>query len=377
MTVDYITTYDAADVHNWSGLGYYLANALESLDVPIHYTGVKMDRPGMFYKLKDKAYGLVGKKFQYNRDVDYIKRYTDKVSKQIDPRADVLLSPGSIPLALLETRKPKVFYTDATFAGMIGFYDAFSGLCRETVEAGNYLEQKALESATLAVYASDWAARTAIEHYNVPADKVKVVPFGANIRCDRTPEDIRRLAAARDTRECHLLFLGVDWERKGGDLALQTAELLNQRGLKTTLHVVGIKDLAPSKKRPFVKDYGFISKSTQEGRTTLDRLLSMAHFLILPTRAEAYGLVLCEACSFGTPCLVTDVGGTSTIVRDGLNGKTFPLEAGAGKYADYITEYLPAGDAYASLCASSFNEFSGRLNWDVAGRHLVKLLNEL
>ena len=130
-----------------------------------------------------------------------------------------------------------------TFVILIGFYDDYSKLSAETIRDGNRLEQKALDSAALAIYSSDWAAQTAINNYKVDATKVRVVPFGANIECDRSLNDIKSIVSSRSKGECNLLFLGVDWKRKGGDLAVKIAEELNKQGLKTKLHVAGIKKI--------------------------------------------------------------------------------------------------------------------------------------
>ncbi len=60
---------------------------------------------------------------------------------------------------------------------------------------------------------------------------------------------------------CKLLFIGVDWERKGGDVALKVVELLNNMGVQTELHIVGCD---PEGSMPtFVVRHGFIPKKTR------------------------------------------------------------------------------------------------------------------
>jgi glycosyltransferase involved in cell wall biosynthesis len=378
MKVSYVTTYDASDVHNWSGLGFYIGKMLENADVDVEYIGNLKTRFNFESLLKKLIYTkLLHKSFDIAREPIIAKQLAAQVQRQISDDADIVFSPGSIPIALLETSKPKVFYTDSTFAGMIGFYDAFSHLSCETIKHGNYLEQKALESAALAIYASHWAAQSAINNYNVDPEKVKVVPFGSNFHSKKTFGEVKRIASARSKNECHLLFLGVDWKRKGGDMALSVASKLNEFGLKTTLHVAGIKKL-PFKRMPeYVIDYGFVSKSTKAGVEMIEKLLTVSHFLILPTRAEAYGLVLCEANSFGVPCITSDVGGVPTIIKDDVNGKMFQLTDGADLYAQYIYSIFNNKQQYHALCCSSYNEFEARLNWNKAGKEIRKLLNEL
>jgi glycosyltransferase involved in cell wall biosynthesis len=239
------------------------------------------------------------------------------------------------------------------------------------------MEQLALDKCQLAIYSSDWAAKTAIENYRVDPSKVKVVPFGANIECDRDISYIKTLIDAKPSHQCNLLFIGVEWYRKGGDIALQVAEELNKQGLPTQLTVVGCKPNAEQPLPDFVTSLGFVSKTTEEGVQKIKQLLSEAHFLILPSMADCTPIVFCEANSFGVPCLATNVGGIPTIIKDDVNGKTFAKEANIADYCTYISNVFSNYSQYKSLALSSFNEYQCRLNWSVAGKTVKKLLTNL
>ena len=126
----------------------------------------------------------------------------------------------------------------------------------------------------------------------------------------------------------------------------------------------------------FVKSAGFIDKKSALGRKRFDDLLGGSHLLILPARAEAFGVVLCEAASFGVPVLATRVGGIPTIVRQGVNGLLFaPDDADA--IAAAVRELVADRAQYENLARSSFEEYESRLNWGVAGRAVKQLLQSL
>lgn len=260
---------------------------------------------------------------------------------------------------------------------MLNFYEGFTNVCSEAIKAGNLIEQQALHTCDLAIYASEWAANTALEFYNVSANKIKVVPFGANLECDRTISDIEKIINERSRTKCQLLFLGVDWERKGGPLVLEIAEQLNRNGIQTELHIAGIGKLPVSSIPAYVTNHGFLDKSTYEGRDKINKLLSTSHFLVLPSKAEAFGLVFGEASSFGVPSISRAVGGITTAIRDNRNGRTFPLEASAKDFADYIENIFLDYKRYEQLAYSSFNEYKSRLNWEVAGKAVMDLLKQL
>jgi hypothetical protein len=61
-----------------------------------------------------------------------------------------------------------------------------------------------------------------------------VIPWGANFECNRTLDDIHTTIKAKSKRPCKLLFIGVDWVRKGGDIALRVVKELNENGLDST-----------------------------------------------------------------------------------------------------------------------------------------------
>ncbi|MFR0584703.1 hypothetical protein ACLUX0_10505 [Limosilactobacillus mucosae] len=55
-----------------------------------------------------------------------------------------------------------------------------------------------------------------------------------------------------------LFFSGVDWERKGGEIAFNTVVALNKRGINCELLISGISKLPESiAKSNFVKSYGY------------------------------------------------------------------------------------------------------------------------
>ncbi len=375
MQLAYVTTYDSADVNQWSGLGSYILRSLEAAGVQASTIGnlAEVDLP-LISRLKRACYTKASsKRYLTDRDPTILRSYAAQVQKQLDRLdTDVVFSPGTVPIAYLKTDKPIVFYTDATFAGMLDFYPWFTNLSRESIKQGNRMEQQALTKCRLAIYASQWAADSAIKYYDVDPAKVKVVPFGANMTCDRDEQDIARLANQKPMDTCKLLLLGVDWHRKGGPRALEVAKQLTDSGLPTELHVVGIEELPVSS--PLIVNHGFISKKTDEGQKRLDQLLSESHFLILPSVAECFGIVFSEASSFGLASLATRVGGIPTAVHEGRNGWTFDLQDGADAYCQQIQRLMSSKAAYTDMALSSFREYKDRLNWDASGKRICELI---
>jgi glycosyltransferase involved in cell wall biosynthesis len=381
MKIAYVTNFDARTLSNkWSGTGYYIAHSLQKQSITLDYIGPLEDRLALQFvsKLKSRYYKYFRKNYiKYIGPLilrDYGRQITEKLNSS---KADIVFSAGSDLIAYLECNQPIIFWADATFANIIDLYPVYSNLCQESLQNANFIQSMSLQKSQLAIYSSDWAAQTAINYYNTDPKKVKVVPFGANIESNLTIDEIKSQIQSRPTNQCKLLFLGMDWFRKGGDVALEVAEKLNNSGLKTELTIVGCQ---PSVDKPlpnFVKVLGFIPKSTSEGKKKIYQLIADSHFLILPSIADCSPIVFCEANSLGVPCLSRRVGGIPTIIKDNLNGKLFDRDSDPIEYCEYIYNIFTNYNQYKELALSAFNEYESRLNWRVAGQEVRDLLMTL
>ena len=293
MKLAFVSCSNPADVNAWSGLPTHILQALRAAGADIETVcypekGFKTSS----LSLVKRVYYMLFQRQRYLRDREerMVKSYAAEIEAQLKGGTqDVIFSLGTLPIAHLRTKDPIVFWADATFAGMVDFYPDFTNLCSETLSSGNAIEKSALEKASLAIYASHWAAQSAISHYHASPQKVKVVPFGANLDNPPCLDDLSTALQHRSLDKCKLLFVGVDWHRKGGPKALEVADLLNRRGFHTELHVVGC--IPPRPSPAFVRNHGFISKDTERGRRDLDQLFLSSHFLILPSVAECYVIV--------------------------------------------------------------------------------------
>lgn len=381
MKIAYVTSPDAKNIKSWSGTPYYMSRSLENLFGELEYIGplnIKISSRIRF-KFKQIPYKyLLGKEYAWDSETSRMKDFTRQITRKLAAfNSDIIFGPLTYPLSYLECKQPVVFWTDSTFAGLIDYYPFHTNLCKESIVNGIALDKNALEKCKLAIFSSEWAAKTAIDNYQIDKDKVKVVPYGANIDSSRSFDDIKNIVDSRPSNKCNLLFLGVQWFRKGGDIAFQVADKLNQAGLMTQLTIIGCQPVTNRPLPNFVKSLGYISKSTEEGRKQIDKALAEAHFLILPVRAECYGIIFCEANSFGTPCLSVSTGGIPTIIQNDLNGKLFSKNSIATEYCAYILNLFSNYSRYKELALSSFQEYQSRLNWSVATQTVKKLLLEV
>ena len=263
-----------------------------------------------------------------------------------------------------------------TLATAIDFYPHFSEFCEESIRNGKAMERMALKKACLVIYTSKWAADEAIKIYKLDESAVKVVNYGPNLDSTPSSRAVKRGVEGRKKSPCKLLFLGIDWHRKGGDLAVEIVKKLNEDGIPSELAVVGPTEL-DEEFPDFVRLYGRINKSKKEGLELFDQLMQNSHFLLLPTRADCTPHAIFEASANGLPTISTDVGGIASMVTNDVNGRIFPLDDVVDGSCSVIADYMKNYDDYTRLALSSYQEFESRLNWASAGAQVKGYLERL
>lgn len=280
-----------------SGTTFQMCQALKRIGADIVWLQPKHN---FFYKLVNLFFKVLAvsthTKILRDHTIPLAKIESKSLKKRDIEKCDILFAPfASTSLYALKTGKPIIYLSDATFAVMVDYY--FKGLVSWNVKQANKIEQTALLKATHAIYASQWAYNSAIQDYNADKSRIHVIEFGANI-------DEQNIIPHQFSYKgrLDLLFLGVDWIRKGGDIAVEATRYLNDNGIPTTLHIVGIPNLNNDiANLPYVKNYGFLNKNNPDDYNQLVSIIQQSHCLLLPTTAECAGIVFCESSANGIP----------------------------------------------------------------------------
>ncbi len=361
LTIGFATRQDARDARSWSGVPYQMAQALSQAGGEIHYIGpmstealsLRRHAQGIRRRLGAKTL-LPVQSLAASRS--FGKQISEAISKE---RPDLVFSPvGSAMLSSFHDDVPVVYSSDATYRLMRGYYPKYSVNTSRAARQADEIERRTIERADLIVYPTDWVAQSAIEHYGADPSKVHVVPYGANVE----PPERESALAERPSGPIQLLFVGVDWARKGGNIAVAALDDLNARGRAAELTVIGCRP-PDSSLRPEMTVVPFLDKNDPSDRRRMADFYLAADFFVLPTRQECYGIVFCEAAAYGLPSLATDTGGVSGAVREGVTGHLLPSAAGGPEYADVVERILAAPGGLEALRQTARDEYETRLNW--------------
>ena len=215
----------------------------------------------------------------------------------------------------LMKRVPSVISLDATplqYDALGAFYGHVpSGDAR--IEAlKKRLNQRVFQSARHLVAWSQWAKDSLVADYGVSADKVSVIPPGidtARWHFDR---------ATRPPGPVHLLFVGGDFARKGGDTLLEAFGRLPP-ALDVRLHIV-TKTRGVGEGLPNVT----VWHDVQPNSDALLGLFARADLFVFPTRGDCLPLAVMEAMAAGLPVVTTTVGALPEAITHGETGWVVP-----------------------------------------------------
>lgn len=366
LRIAYVSVNDPLDKRSWSGTTYYVGQTIQKNIGDVHFVG-----PVKFPRWLDKLLRGVAKFCRVVFKEDYYTKYSILQSwyasrwlkKRMEGHYDFILAPASSPVMGMfgKSELPIIHFHDATFDLLTGYYREFERVSRFTKWEGEYLERKALKNSDFIFYTSEWAARSALEHYRIAADRIHVMPLAANM--DVVPPGEKVYDKEKNQR-LTMLFLAVEWDRKGGAIAFDAlVHICDTLGVDAKLIVCGCTP-PEGFSHPNMEVIPFLNKNVPADYAKFTEVLSTSHFLILPTRGDCSLLVACESNAYGMPAITTNTGGVPDVVKDGVNGYCLPYEAGGAVYGQLIVELFADKKRYHDLVASSRRRFEEVLNWD-------------
>jgi glycosyltransferase involved in cell wall biosynthesis len=209
--------------------------------------------------------------------------------------------------------KPTILSTDGTPSNKRHMRDAY-GMAKQgrlPELAKRTLYGSVYGTAAGLVGWSNWVKASFVEDYGYPEQDVAVIPPGI---------DLAQFSAGDRKHELpRILFVGGDFERKGGTLLL---EVFRKRLRGRAELILVTRDAVQVE--PGIQ----LHQNVQANSQALRDLYATSDIFVLPTLADCFSLVCMEALAAGLPVISTKVGGIPDIVREGETG--FLLEAGKG-----------------------------------------------
>ncbi|MBV8742337.1 MAG: glycosyltransferase family 4 protein [Sinobacteraceae bacterium] len=248
---------------------------------------------------------------------------------------------------------PHFVYTDHTHLSNL-HYDDFD---RRQLRSRGWLrlERALYHNATTVFTRSTDVAADLNRFYDVPPNKVACVWAGSNVEIDTQapPQN-------DDYSNQRILFVGIDWERKGGpELVAAFREVLRS-------HPRAQLVIAGAAVTPDVPNCTVLGRITA---TELAQHYQQASIFCLPTKREPFGIAFVEALQHRLPVVATRVGAVPDMVSDGVNGflvapgETAPL-------AESLNRLLADPQLCRTMGERSYEQARDRYDWRRVGARL-------
>ncbi len=191
---------------------------------------------------------------------------------------------------------------DMTLRQATACHPVFSRMSAAASDGWERRRARIYDAARMCTAASRWTADSLAHDYGLPGARIAVVGFGANHRA---------IQAARDWRSPRFLFVGIDWERKGGPLLLRAFARLRSTLPEARLDVIGGH---PALAQEGVTFHGVLSQKVERERETVLELFSRATCFAMPSQVEPFGIVYVEAAAAGIPSIGSSIGGPRDLI---------------------------------------------------------------
>ena len=198
---------------------------------------------------------------------------------------------------------PHFVYTDHTHLARLNY----PGFDKHKLRSKKWIkmERGIYEHAALTFTRSSNISKSLVEQYNISPGKVVVTGVGSNL----------------DTRDIHLdnddyhnkniLFVGIDWERKGGPDLINAFQKVVNKHPDARLTIVGC---SPELHSLNCETTGKVPDGE------MGQYFRKASIFCLPTKMEPFGVAFIDALYYKLPIVATNIGAIPDFVKPGENG---------------------------------------------------------
>jgi hypothetical protein len=243
----------------------------------------------------------------------YVRGRLDAL-READPVDAVVVNTQSVglDLARLAAELPVFVCLDATFTELarspwFAPNRVAAAVAPLTLAPLRIKERRLVSAATRLLGWSRRVLGSLERDYGVPREKLEHLPPSVHLPPPR--------AAERVAGRPRILFMGGDFQRKGGPLLLDC--FLRHFADRCELHLVTQSEVPP---HPGV----FVHHGVKAHTPAWTELWESADVFVFPSTLETFGIVLLEALAFGVPVVASTAGAAREILADGQAGLLLP-----------------------------------------------------
>jgi glycosyltransferase involved in cell wall biosynthesis len=225
-------------------------------------------------------------------------------------------------------------------------------------------ERRLYDAIDLIFCMSEQLRESFLADFGQAPEKVVTVGAGANV-APAAP-------SSREPTPARFLFVGKQWERKGGPTVLAAFSRLRAERPEVELVIAGPTDL--SVHSPGVELLGRVSREGPGGHGRMEAVYADATAFVMPSLYEPLGVAVIEAMAAGLPCIGSTGGALPELIEEGETGFLVPpgdedaLLDRMRRLADDPELCRRLGEAGAARYRESFT-------WDAVAERMIEAIS--
>jgi len=252
---------------------------------------------------------ILGEEINYYRmrTKYYVLKRAEACEREIQKiryKYDVILQTSWQPAIRTKPTVPRCIYIDFTMKLAEREYPPWTRfLSKSDKKVWEIMENKTFQNANLIFTFSDNTRNSVINDYNINREKVITVYSGVNLK--KLPD------IEKNYDKKIILFVGVEFERKGGLTLLRAFKEVKREIPDSKLVIVG--------STPHTSDKGVVIKG-YISRSELLQLYTNASIFVMPSICDPFPNVFLEAMAYKNPCIGSTASGIPEIIKEGKTG---------------------------------------------------------
>jgi glycosyltransferase involved in cell wall biosynthesis len=253
---------------------------------------------------------------------------------------------------------PHFIYTDHTNLANL-HYEGFGEA--KIFPTWNPLEKLIYQNATKIFTMSEHVRHSLIDQYQADPNKVTCIQAGCNL-------EFKPIPLQNDNyRNKNILFVGVEWERKGGLLLVEAFKTVLKKHPDARLTIVGCSP------KISVQNCEIIGQIPLE---EVRQHYAKASVFCLPTRIEPFGIVFIESMLYRIPVVAPRLGALPDFVENNKSGRLVSPN-NVDELAECLIDLLNDPEKCKRLGDAGYDAVKDRYSWDAVGARIKQNIAEV
>jgi len=329
--------------------------------------------PGRFisrlFQIKNFCPSQKAWRFKYHIDAAYYRAYTHKVAQELtNINGDYthtlqIYSHYDVPSLVKGKNIVTCAYQDGNLARLLDSPQGYPRISPQHLKKSMEWEKKVFGGLNYIFTFSEWLRQSFIHDYAIDPGRIIVIGAGANIPIP--PNNPKQ-----DFDGKTILFIGIDFERKGGKVVLDAFQDVKKEIPKARLVIAGpqLASLPDG-----VECLGFISKNTPEGLAKLKHAYMDASVFVMPSLYEPFGVVFLEAMAHGLPCIGADNCAMPEIIDHNKTG-FLVCPGDSASLSEKIIELLKDPLLARKMGEKGYKKVTGHFTWSHVANRVIHIL---